>query len=83
MSCCAGHTCPCAKIAPATPKPAPALPLEGDTLKFVAHSASTQEALPETPSRSVEVPAVQLRGPPRAAGFQGVSLAVAFCRFVI
>ena len=81
--CCEGlQSCPCASDRAPDRKPAPLIPAAGD-LKFVISKMAGADRL-DVPVSSRTTPVVATASHPGARpAYAGVSLAVAFCSFVI
>jgi hypothetical protein len=84
-ACCASKdSCPCAKTGESDQKPAPLVPDSGSVFKVPTAKADDTRVSIETLRKTHPSPA--LAASPAAGlpcGYAGVSLAVAFCSFVI
>ena len=82
--CCTGaDQCPCAKSSPEKESKAPLSPIPGDVkVQDLIKPASETHVMEAAVRSSPEGLAAMVRGH-LPIGFDGVSLSVAFCRFVI
>lgn len=83
--CCAGaDSCHCADNNESAPRPAPLLPASGNDLKLpLARSGETRVSLVSRHIPAARTAAIERPAERPFAGYNGVSLAVAFCSFVI